>query len=136
MQVGLCIAVAFTFPFVLHPVHEMIELKLKSSKWFRIVCHNSEAKDWLGSQLARLLVVVALAILAVTSPGFVELISFLGSTICALMSFVLPAAFHLKIMGSALGRGRRILDYFLILVGLVLALYGTYVAFQQLIYEE
>lgn len=131
MQVGLCTAVAFTFPLAVLPVHDIIELKLKSSKWFQMLCHNSEAKDWLGSQLARILVVVALAILATAAPGFVQLISIMGSTISALISFVLPAAFHLKIMGSSLGRKQRILDYFILLVGLVFALHGIYAAFQQ-----
>lgn len=130
MQVGLCTAIAFSFPIILHPIHEIIELKLKSSRWFQNLCHNSQAKDWFGSQVARLLVVVALALLTTSAPGFAQLISFTGSTICALISFVLPASFHLKIMGPSLSLWQRGIDHCILLVGLSFALHGTYAAIQ------
>lgn len=126
LQLGLCIAIAFAFPMSLHPIQEIAERKLSSSIWFQKVCHNSETKHWLVSQLARIFVVVALAVLATSAPGFAQLMSLTGSTVCALLAFVLPAAFHLKLMGFSLKLWQRVINCFVLLAGCAFALYGTY----------
>ncbi|ONK68792.1 uncharacterized protein A4U43_C05F16080 [Asparagus officinalis] len=126
VKVGLCIAITFTIPMIMHPIHEIIELKLRSCRWSQNLCHNSQTKGWLISQVARLFVIVLLTMLATFAPGFAQLMSFTGSTICALISFVLPASFHLKIMGSSLAPWRRVVDYCILLVGLVSAVYGAF----------
>ncbi|KAG1363304.1 amino acid transporter ANT1-like [Cocos nucifera] len=126
--VGLCIALAFTFPMTIHPVHEIIENKLDSSEWFQKLCHNLPGRNWLELQAVRLLIVVAVAFLATSVPGFAILISFTGSTVCALLAFVLPSTFHLKLMGSSLTPLQRVLDYIILGIGLVFAGYSIYSA--------
>ena len=127
-QVGLCTALAFTFPMTIHPVHEIIENKLDSSEWFQKLCHNLPGRNWLGLQAVRMLIVVAVAFLATSVPGFAILISFIGSTVCALLAFVLPSTFHLKLMGSSLTPLQRVLDYSILGIGLVFAGYSIYSA--------
>ncbi|XP_010927473.1 amino acid transporter ANT1 isoform X3 [Elaeis guineensis] len=126
VKVGLCIALAFTFPMMMHPIHEILEAKLKSSRWFQKACNKVQVAERLGLHGIRILAVVALAVLASFIPGFGSFISFVGSTLCALLSFVLPASFHLTFLGSSMALWQRMLDYCILLVGLVFAVYGTY----------
>ncbi|XP_026662484.2 amino acid transporter ANT1-like isoform X2 [Phoenix dactylifera] len=93
VKVGLCIALAFTFPMIIHPVNEIIENKLDSSEWFQKLCQNLP-----------------------------------GSTVCALLAFVLPATFHLKLLGSSSTPLQRVLDYSILATGLVFAGYSIYSA--------
>ncbi|RRT55867.1 hypothetical protein B296_00024841, partial [Ensete ventricosum] len=124
-QAGLCIALAFTFPIMMHPINEIIETRLKSSRWFQKLSHTFLCAEWLGLHGSRILVLVVLSMLASFVPGFGNFVSFVGSTVCALLSFVLPAMFHLTILGSEMRFWQRILDYCIILVGLAFAGYGT-----------
>ncbi|KAJ8499448.1 hypothetical protein OPV22_010000 [Ensete ventricosum] len=125
VKAGLCIALAFTFPIMMHPINEIIETRLKSSRWFQKLSHTFLCAEWLGLHGSRILVLVVLSMLASFVPGFGNFVSFVGSTVCALLSFVLPAMFHLTILGSEMRFWQRILDYCIILVGLAFAGYGT-----------
>lgn len=125
-QAGLCIALAFTFPIMMHPINEIIETRLKSSRWFQKLSHTFRCAEWLGLHGSRILVLVVLSMLASFVPGFGNFVSFVGSTVCALLSFVLPAMFHLIILGSEMRLWQRILDYCIILIGLAFAGYGTF----------
>lgn len=109
-----------------HPIQEIAERKLSPSVWFQKDWCKSEAKDWLVSQVARILVVVVLALLATSAPGFARLMSLMGSIVVALLAFVLPAAFHLKLMGSSLKLWRRAISYLILLAGFAFALHGAY----------
>ncbi|XP_028550051.1 amino acid transporter ANT1 isoform X2 [Dendrobium catenatum] len=80
----------------------------------------------LSLQGARMLVLLIVAIIASCIPGFGTFISLVGSTLCSLLSFVLPATFHLLLMGSNLKLWQRAVDYLVLLVGLAFACYGTY----------
>lgn len=128
-QVGLSIALIFTFPTMMHPIHEIVEAKLWSNELFQKLRHNIQCAEWLGLHGSRILVVAVLAVLASFIPGFSTFISFVGSTGCALLSFVLPAAFHLFIMGHTIGFWQRALDYGILITGLAFAGYGTYDVF-------
>ncbi|KAG0448792.1 hypothetical protein HPP92_027666 [Vanilla planifolia] len=125
VKVGLCVALAFTFPIMMHPIYEIIEMKLSSIGWFEKLRLNARAER-LGHQAARVLVLVAVAVVASCIPGFGAFISLVGSTVCALLSFVLPATFHLLLVGSEVQLWQRAMDYFIIAFGLAFAAYGTY----------
>ncbi|KAG0488644.1 hypothetical protein HPP92_007455 [Vanilla planifolia] len=125
VKVGLCVALAFTFPIMMHPIYEIIEMKLSSTGWFEKLRLNARAER-LGHQAARVLVLVAVAVVASCIPGFGAFISLVGSTVCALLSFVLPATFHLLLVGSEVQLWQRTMDYFIIAFGLAFAAYGTY----------
>lgn len=126
VKVGLCTALAFTFPIMMHPIHDITESRLKSSILFHNICQNSRGLEAFGIHAARILMVVLMATIASFIPGFGSYISLVGSTLCALLSFVLPATFHLTLMGSRLKSWQRYLDYCILFIGVIFAGYGTY----------
>lgn len=116
---------------MVHPVHEIVEGKLKSSWFQKLPCisNDSNSTTRLGNlaiYISRAILVVTLAILASFVPGFAVFASLVGSTVCALISFVLPASFHLILLGSSLNLWNRALDFFILSCGLIFAVYGTY----------
>lgn len=120
----------FTFPMMLHPINEIVEGKLKQSHWFEKIEDNdnifSGKRGKVATYISRAIIVLGLAILASFVPGFGVFASLVGSTICALISFVLPAIFHLMLMGSSLSLSQKVLDSFILICGLLFAAYGTY----------
>nr|ACF82239.1 unknown [Zea mays] len=128
VKVGLCIALAFTFPVMMHPIHEIVETRFRSNRCFRKLSHNDGGAEWIGLHASRVLVVAVLTVVASFIPFFGSFISFVGSTMCALLSFVLPALFHLSIVGSSIPLWRRVLDYGILLFGLAFAGYGLVTA--------
>ncbi|ONK68775.1 uncharacterized protein A4U43_C05F15870 [Asparagus officinalis] len=67
VKLGLCISMALTLPMSVHPMHESTERKLSPIQCFQKIGRNSQTKDGFLSQLACFLVVVGLAILAVSA---------------------------------------------------------------------
>ncbi|KAJ4753035.1 Amino acid transporter ANT1 [Rhynchospora pubera] len=126
VKLGLCIALTFTFPIMMHPIHEIVEAKLQSNLFFQKICNSCRAAEYVSVQIARALVVALLSLVASLIPGFGSFISFVGSTVCALLSFVLPAVFHLTFLGSSIGLFKKAVDYCILVIGLVFAAYGTY----------
>ncbi|XP_020600326.1 amino acid transporter ANT1-like [Phalaenopsis equestris] len=125
VKIGLCIALAFTFPIIMHPIYDITEMKLMSCGWFQKLRRNARG-EWLGLHGARMLVLLIVTIVASCIPGFGVFISLVGSTVSAMLAFVLPATFHLLLMGSNLKLWQRAADYIILLVGLTFACYGTY----------
>jgi len=109
---------------MMHPIHEIVETRFRSSGCFQKLSHNVPGAEWLGLHSSRILVVAILTVVASFIPAFGSFISFVGSTMCALLSFVLPAVFHLNIVGSSMSLWRRVLDYAILLFGLGFAGYG------------
>ncbi|KAL4272333.1 hypothetical protein GQ457_13G011900 [Hibiscus cannabinus] len=131
VQIGLCLGLVFTFPIMVHPVNEILEGKLKKNRWFQKL-NNNDAEisvtgaGKVGMYISRAALVISLAALASYVPGFGVFASLVGSTVCALISFVLPASFHLTLMGSSLRVWQKALDCLILLCGLLFAAYGTY----------
>ncbi|KAL6594961.1 hypothetical protein ACP70R_048064 [Stipagrostis hirtigluma subsp. patula] len=128
VKVGLCIALAFTFPVMMHPIHEIVEARFRSIGCFQKISQNVRGAEWLGLHSSRILVVTILSVVASSIPAFGSFISFVGSTMCALLSFVLPALFHLNIVGSSMSLWRKALDYGILFFGLGFAGYGLITA--------
>lgn len=103
---------------MLHPINEIIEGNITKV--------SSTRMGKLGIYMSRAMVVMVLAVFASCVPGFAVFASLVGSTVCALISFVLPATFHLKLLGSSLQFWQKALDFFILLCGLLFAVYGTY----------
>lgn len=122
----MCIGLAFTFPIMMHPIHDITEARLKSSGWFLKCCRKVRGAEGFGLHGVRIVMIVLMSALASFIPGFGAFISLVGSTVCALLSFVLPATFHLTLVGSHLKSWQRILDYGILVLGLAFAGYGTY----------
>ncbi|KAI3941077.1 hypothetical protein MKW92_045353 [Papaver armeniacum] len=131
VKIGLCLGLAFTFPIMVHPIHEIVEAKLKESMWFQKICYSDkkevfEKRERYGLYLCRSLQVIGQALIALCVPGFGVFVSLVGSTVCASLSFVLPSAFHLIFVGSSLALWQRALDIVILFCGLCFAVYGAY----------
>ncbi|CAI5537375.1 unnamed protein product [Closterium sp. Naga37s-1] len=126
VKLGLCVGLFFTFPVMMHPVHEIFERRLMLTPAFqRHVQPYPRLRRFLLRSV-RSLIVLAAALVAVQVPGFATFIAFVGSSVCALLAFVLPATFHLQILGSDATWGAVLSDSALIAFGLAFAAYGTY----------
>lgn len=130
VQIGLCVGLTFTFPIMVHPLNEIIEQKLKRIDWLQK--HHNGYSNETGSVskfaifTTRTLLVVGLAAIASLVPGFGTFASLVGSTLCALISFVLPASYHLTLLGPSLNVWNKSIDVFIVICGLIFAVYGTY----------
>ncbi|KAF8708576.1 hypothetical protein HU200_029950 [Digitaria exilis] len=124
VKVALCIALALTFPIMMHPIHEIVEARLFSlaGGWLRT---RGGVLERAALHASRVAVVAALSAMACFVPAFGSFASFVGSTVCALLSFVLPALFHLRIVVTA-GTTWRAVDWGILLFGLAFAAHGVY----------
>uniref|UniRef100_A0A2C9VD66 Amino acid transporter transmembrane domain-containing protein n=1 Tax=Manihot esculenta TaxID=3983 RepID=A0A2C9VD66_MANES len=94
VQIGLCLGLVFTFPIMVHPVHEIVEGKLEKSEWYQKLyyddCGNSTIIGKFGRYLSRSILIIILAFLASFVPGFGVFASLVGSTVgCYLLDMVL-----------------------------------------------
>ncbi|KYG41527.1 hypothetical protein M433DRAFT_147588 [Acidomyces richmondensis BFW] len=71
--------------------------------------------------LVRVGTMAGFVVLAVLVPSFDTIMSLLGATACFTVCIILPCAFHLKLFGEHLSRGRKALDWALIVVSVALA---------------
>ncbi|PAN44327.1 hypothetical protein PAHAL_9G034800 [Panicum hallii] len=128
VKVVLCIALALTFPIMMHPIHEIVEARLLApGGWLRKHIGGG-ALERAALHASRVAVVAALSAAACFVPAFGSFASFVGSTVCALLSFVLPALFHLRVAGAGAGSARRAVDWGVLLFGLAFAAHGLYAA--------
>uniref|UniRef100_A0A0E0KKQ3 Amino acid transporter transmembrane domain-containing protein n=1 Tax=Oryza punctata TaxID=4537 RepID=A0A0E0KKQ3_ORYPU len=124
IKIVLCIALALTFPMMMHPIHEIVEARLfPVGGWAR---KRGGSVERAAVQASRVAVVGAVTAVACFVPAFGEFASFVGSTVCALLSFVLPALFHLRVVGAAASAWRRAVDGGFLLFGLAFAAHGLY----------
>lgn len=111
VQIGLCVNLFFTFPLMMNPVNEVLERRFcegRYSIWLR----------WFG------VFVVCLVALAV--PNFADFLSLVGSSVCIVLGFVLPALFHLIVFKQELSILGLACDGALIVLGMCFASYGTF----------
>lgn len=110
VKLGLCAGLIFTYPMMMHPVYEVAERRL-----------------WQGcpSRLLRTLIVLCTAWIAVSVPHFGDFLALVGSSVCCLLSFVLPGWMHLRVFGDKMSKLSRSMDYFLIIGGIVFGILGT-----------
>lgn len=118
VQLGLCINLFFTFPLMMNPVYEVVE---------RRFCDGAYT-IWL-----RWLVVLGVSLVALMVPNFADFLSLVGSSVCCVLGFVLPALFHLMVFKSHLSRKGIALDVALIVLGLVFAVSGTWSSLVEIV---
>ncbi|KAJ6851473.1 amino acid transport protein [Iris pallida] len=117
VQIGLCVNLFFTFPIMMHPVYEVAE------RW----CCGKRYCLWL-----RWALVVAVSLVAMLVPNFADFLSLVGSSVCCLLGFVLPALFHLRVFSAEMGWAGAASDVAIIAVGLVFAVSGTWSSLHQI----
>ncbi|KAJ3670651.1 hypothetical protein LUZ60_008077 [Juncus effusus] len=120
VQLGLCINLFFTMPVMMHPVYEVAE------RWFCKKNYNF---------LLRWVLVVIVSLVAMLVPNFADFLSLVGSSVCVVLGFVLPAAFHLKVLGGEMGLVGISADVVLVVVGVVLAVSGTWSSLMEIFYS-
>lgn len=111
VQIGLCINLFFTFPLMMNPVYEVVERRLCEGRY----C------VWL-----RWIVVLAVTFVALLVPNFADFLSLVGSSVCIILGFVLPALFHLIVFKDELRWHGLVCDGAIILMATVFSVYGTY----------
>ena len=126
LQLVLCIALALTFPVMMHLIHEIVEAQLLApGGWLRKRCHVGGAMERAALHASRVAVLVALSAIACFVPAFGSFASFVGSTVRA-RPFVQPAMFHLRVVDHAMGAAQRAVDWAILLFGLAFAAHGLY----------
>lgn len=122
----LCVALALTFPVMMHPIHEIVEARLLApGGWLRKRCGGG-VLERAALHASRVAVLVTLSAIACFVPAFGSFASFVGSTVCAMLSFVLPALFHIRVVAA--GPCQRAVDWGFLLFGLGFAAHGLYTA--------
>jgi len=92
----------------------------------RLLCGKRYAW-WL-----RWILVVVVGLLAMLVPNFADFLSLVGSSVCVVLGFVLPAVFHLKVFGSEIGWAALVADVAVIVIGVALAVSGTWTSLVQI----
>ncbi|KAH7306337.1 hypothetical protein KP509_22G007200 [Ceratopteris richardii] len=126
VKAGLCIALAFTFPVMMYPVHEMVESKLVACSFYQRKIATQPVYDRLLLNGIRVIILLITGAIAIMVPVFGVFVSFVGSTVCAMLAFVFPAFFHLQVFKNRISTWQWIVDLVLIVAGIAFAVYGTY----------
>ncbi|CAL5188270.1 unnamed protein product [Lathyrus oleraceus] len=111
VQLGLCINLFITFPLMMNPVHEVFERRFWGSRYCL----------WL-----RWLLVLVVSLVAVLVPNFADFLSLVGSSVCVVLGFVLPALFHCMVFKEELGWRCMVSDGAIMAFGFVVAVTGTF----------
>ncbi|CAH2040775.1 unnamed protein product [Thlaspi arvense] len=117
VQLGLCINLFFTFPLMMNPVFEVIERRLCEARYCL----------WL-----RWLVVLAVTLVALLVPNFADFLSLVGSSLCVLLGYVLPASFHLLANKEDIGWSGIVVDGGIVALGLAMAIFGTWSSLKEI----
>ncbi|GJN26721.1 hypothetical protein PR202_gb14676 [Eleusine coracana subsp. coracana] len=117
VQLGLCVNLFFTMPVMMNPVYEVAE---------RLLCGKRYAW-WL-----RWILVLLVGLSAMLVPNFADFLSLVGSSVCIVLGFVLPAAFHLKVFGAEIGSVGVVSDVAVVILGIALAVSGTWTSLLQI----
>eukprot|EP00245_Coleochaete_scutata_P002568 TRINITY_DN13484_c0_g1_i1.p1 TRINITY_DN13484_c0_g1~~TRINITY_DN13484_c0_g1_i1.p1 ORF type:complete len:258 (+),score=36.83 TRINITY_DN13484_c0_g1_i1:1-774(+) len=136
VKIALCIGLFFTFPVMMHPVHEIFERRISTTPCLETHVERSPRLRKILFRGIRASVVIIAAFTAVGVPGFAVFISLVGSTVCAMLAFVLPAIFHIHVMWDEMTRPEVVVDVLLIVIGLLFATYGTWSAVVEIFFSR
>ncbi|CAI5485871.1 unnamed protein product [Closterium sp. Naga37s-1] len=136
VKLGVCVALFFTFPVMMTPVHEMAERYISSSRDI----YNSFLSPSVAPSRRRLFVcfvrsltVLFIVLLSVSVPHIGAFISLIGCSVCSALGFVVPALFHMKAARGKLETSAVVVDWFLVGFGVVFGVWGTWNALQQML---
>lgn len=118
VQLGLCVNLFFTLPLMMNPVYEVVE---------RRFCGSSYCL-WVRWGL-----VLGVSLVALFVPNFADFLSLVGSSVCVVLGFVLPALFHLMVFKQELGWHGVLLDACIVATGLVIGVSGTWSSLMQIL---
>nr|XP_027127135.1 amino acid transporter AVT3B-like [Coffea arabica] len=111
VQLGLCINLFLTFPLMMNPVYEVAERRFCEARYCL----------WM-----RWVTVLGVTLVALLVPNFADFLSLVGSSVCIVLGFVLPALFHLIVHKEELGWRGLALDVAIVALGSAFAIFGTW----------
>ncbi|XP_044469262.1 amino acid transporter AVT3B-like [Mangifera indica] len=117
VQLGLCINLFFTFPLMMNPVYEVFERRFCDYRYCM----------WL-----RWLLVLVVSLVGLLVPNFADFLSLVGSSVCCVLGFVLPALFHWVVFKEELGWGGKALDAAIVGFGVMIGISGTYSSLMEI----
>ncbi|XP_071847513.1 uncharacterized protein [Apostichopus japonicus] len=126
VKVCLCFSLFFTYPVAMFPVVSTIERRLKMDP----------VKNRTFGNFIRLVMVLTTAMVVIVIPSFTTLMALVGATCCTLLAFILPGIFHLKIFEGSISLSAKVLDYTLIVLGIIATILGTMDAVKRLFPDE
>ncbi|PNX99309.1 proton-coupled amino acid transporter 3-like protein [Trifolium pratense] len=118
VQLGLCINLFITFPLMMNPVYEVFERRFYDSRYCL----------WI-----RWLLVLIVSLVALLVPNFADFLSLVGSSVCVVLGFVLPALFHCIVFRDELGWRCLVSDGAIMVFGFVVAVTGTYTSVSEIL---
>ncbi|EER14227.1 amino acid transporter, putative [Perkinsus marinus ATCC 50983] len=134
IQVSLCIGLYLTYPLMLFPVFELMDVFFNSNIRPYLcsnVSNNSNNSSpgmyyhLLTHYIFRLGYVSLTAILAAYIPNFGAFISLVGASASATLAFILPPAFHIKLRGRELSKWQYLRELVCIMIGFAGGIIGT-----------
>lgn len=117
VQMGLCVNLLFTVPLMMNPVYEVVE---------RRFCHSRYCL-WL-----RWAMVLGVSLVALLVPNFADFVSLVGSSVCIILGFVLPALFHLMVFKEEISWRGMVLDGTIVVLGVVFGVSGTWSSLMEI----
>ncbi|XP_058092102.1 amino acid transporter AVT1I-like [Magnolia sinica] len=81
----------------------------------------------------RTLLVISTVVVALTVPFFGSLMAFIGSFLSSMVSMVLPCLYYLKISSSRGGKIELVLVWGILVMGVLIAITGTYSSVKQIV---
>lgn len=118
VQFGLCVNLFITFPLMMNPVYEVFERRFCDSRYCL----------WL-----RWLLVLVVSLVALLVPNFADFLSLVGSSVCVVLGFVLPAMFHCMVFKEELGWRCILSDGVVMVFGFFVAVVGTFTSVTEIL---
>jgi|UniRef100_A0A2N9HSG2 proton-coupled amino acid transporter len=118
VQVGLCVNLFFTLPLMMTPVYEVFERRFCDSRYCL----------WL-----RWLMVLVVSLVALLVPNFSDFLSLVGSSVCVVLGFVLPALFHLLVFKEEMSWNEMVWDGAIVALGAVIGVVGTWSSLMEIL---
>eukprot|EP00656_Telonema_subtile_P025757 TRINITY_DN2779_c0_g1_i3.p1 TRINITY_DN2779_c0_g1~~TRINITY_DN2779_c0_g1_i3.p1 ORF type:complete len:331 (-),score=111.06 TRINITY_DN2779_c0_g1_i3:216-1208(-) len=126
LRVVLAVGLFFTYPIMMFPVSQILDdLCLDMS--------DPQHPPTLKQNMLRVCLVAVTALVARSVPDFGLFISLVGSSCCALLAFVMPAAIHLEVHRDQMQWYYGVRDLLVMLFGVVVAVLGTYISLQEIV---
>ncbi|GLJ40126.1 hypothetical protein SUGI_0822030 [Cryptomeria japonica] len=121
VQVALSINLFFSLPLMMNPVHEIVESRLNGGQY---------------SFPLRALSVSLTSLVAFFVPNFSDFLSLVGSSVCSVLGFVLPAIFHLLACRRDCSLVQICVDILIIFFGVVFGVAGTISSVKQIFFAD
>lgn len=110
---------------IISSMDKMLSLDARSIASPGFLTGMSETSRGLLRSLVRIVVTVVILIIGIFVPSFDTVMSLMGSVFCFSICIILPLTFYLKIFGHEMSTKEKILDWFMIVVSVILAVVGT-----------